>query len=315
MRAPGREVSCIQNPPMHSCAPEIPRDPDRQHRGTGLRRNHRVDDPGPRVEEQRGLPGLRDGGAVQPSSNASSEKTKTTLPVQGAHLLARLKLRSNVDGDVEAVDEPEVDFPSPPLSCSCSCSPSRATNYDTSDANDPEPAGLRACSSSLCSFSKEGGDDEGVANNKDAGKTAESGEGDPWPVVTREITENGENVRLAASRPAPSFLRVRTVTIGVKTENAALRPNVPANPANEALAAAFATRSIVSPNVLTIGLPRPLLPPAADVSIAAAKPDTIGLASGLATDSHQTPHRARNRARNRAPHRTPNRARQQGNSG
>jgi hypothetical protein len=69
-----------------------------------------------------------------------------------------------------------------------------------------------------------------VANNKDAGKTAESGEGDPWPVVAREIKENGENVRLAASRPAPSFLRVRTVTIGVKTGIARLSASVSLSP-------------------------------------------------------------------------------------
>jgi hypothetical protein len=119
-----------------------------------------------------------------------------------------------------------------------------------------------------------------VANNKDAGKTAESGEGDPWSVVAREIEENGENGRLAASCPALSFLRVRTVTVGVKTGIARLsasvshshscaatlsfsppascsqcprRPNVPANPPNDELAVASATLSIASPKILTAG--------------------------------------------------------------
>jgi hypothetical protein len=42
-------------------------------------------------------------------------------------------------------------------------------------------------------------------SNKDAGKTDENGEGDPWPAVPREIEGNGEKLEdgLPSSRSCP----------------------------------------------------------------------------------------------------------------
>jgi hypothetical protein len=61
---------------------------------------------------------------------------------------------------------------------------------------------------------EEEGEEEGAANDKDKGNTAESGDREECPVAPQEIKENGENGGLVASA---SLLRVLTVTVGANT--------------------------------------------------------------------------------------------------